>query len=99
MPYSWQQFSREVATPEEIRKLIELRREALDHATAEGRLDGPLPVQWRVGWTAHIRTQGRDHDGSLVAHIVVQGPHGQVPYVRKVRLVRSQPLPRSLGQE
>lgn len=97
MPYSWARHKPDVPTTEELHKLLELRLEALDHATSLGTLDGPLPVQWRVGWKAHIRCQGRDQDGSLIAHIVVTGPRGELPYVRKVRLVRSRALPRRLG--
>lgn len=86
-------------TMEEFRKLLELRREALQDATrADGSLF-PMPTPWRWGWKAHIRIQGRDRDGSLKAHILVTGPRGEIPYVRKVRLCKRHPLPSSLGKE
>jgi hypothetical protein len=89
----------EGTTPEEFHKLLDLRREALAEATREHALGSPLPVQWRIGWRGYIRVQGRDRDGSLMAHIVVTGARGELPYVRKVRLVASKPLPRGLTLE
>lgn len=89
----------EGTTRDEFLKLLELRRTALDHATEEHGLGQPLPVQWRHGWKAQLRVGPRDRDGSLTAHIVVTGPRGVAPYVRKVRLVRAKPLPRGLARE
>lgn len=86
-------------TLEEFRLLLSLRRETLADATKEHGMGNPLPVQWRHGWKAHIRLGGRDQDGSLMAQIVVTGPKGVIPYIRKVRLVRSERLPRSSGRE
>ena len=86
-------------TQEEFAKLLELRREALDAASTMAGELLPLPVPWRHGWKAHIRLQGRDQDGSLKAHIVVTGPRAELPYIRKVRLVTSKPLPRRLGTD
>lgn len=85
-------------TAEEFQALLRLRREALDDATKDASLGQPLPVGWRHGWKGHIRLQGRDRDGSLKAHIMVTGPRGELPYVRRVRLVRSKQLPYELGQ-
>ena len=83
----------EGTTQEEFHKLLELRRQALEDATrADGSLF-PMPVAWRRGWKAHIRLRGRDKDGSLKALIVVEGPRGEVPYSRAVRLVSSKNLP------
>jgi len=89
----------EGTTMEEFRKLLQLRLDALHEAT---RTDGslfPMPVRWRHGWKAHIRIEGRDRDGSLCAHIVVRGPSGGIRYIRRVRLVRSQPLRSRSGKE
>lgn len=96
MPFSWVLSHPKGTTQEEFSKLIELRREALDTATEAHGLGQPLPVPWRHGWKAHLRVGPRDRDGSLTAHIVVTGPHGVVPYTRKVRLVTQQRLPRGL---
>lgn len=85
-------------TQDEFLKLLELRREALDHATELHGLGQPLPVPWRHGWKAHLRVGPRDRDGSLTAHIVVTGPRGVMPYTRKVRLVTAQRLTRGLGK-
>lgn len=84
-------------TREEFRKLLELRLEALQDGTRAAGSLFPMPVAWRHGWKAHIRVQGRDRDGALLAHIVVTGPRGIVPYIRKVRLVSSRPLPYDVG--
>jgi hypothetical protein len=89
----------EGVTPDEHHKLLEIRRQTLEDAT---RTDGslfPMPVVWRRGWRAYIRILGRDRDAALRAKIVVYGPAEHQRYVRKVRLVRSQPLPASLGLE
>lgn len=88
----------EGTTQDEFHKLLELRREALAEATREHGMGQPLPVAWRHGWQAHIRIRERDQDGSLRATILVTGPRGELPYVRAVRLVRSQPLPWELGR-
>jgi hypothetical protein len=87
------------ATLEEFRSLLNLRLETLDAATALGRLDGPLPVQWRVGWRATLKVLGRDRDGSLCALITCTGPTLCEPYVRKVRLCKRKPLPVGLRIE
>ena len=95
----WKQVPNpEGTTLDEFRKLLELRRQALQDATQDAPGAAPMPVGWRWGWKAHIRLQGRDRDGSLKAHIVVTGPRTEIPYVRKVRLVRSQRLPSGLGK-
>jgi hypothetical protein len=98
MTHSYVPFTPEGTTLEEFRKLLELRLLALADATRQAGLGEPLPVSWRHGWKAHIRIQERDADGSLKAHIVVTGPRGEVPYVRKVRLVASRPLPWMQGR-
>lgn len=85
-------------TPEELTKLLELRRQALADATVEHGLGKPLPVSWRHGWKAFLRVLGRSQDGSLCANIVVEGPRGEIAYRRSVRLVTKRPLPFELGQ-
>lgn len=84
-------------TSEEFSKLLQIRRQALQDATRAAGGGDPMPVPWRHGWKAHIRFQGRDRDGSLKCHILVTGPRGELSYVRKVRLVRSQQSTRGLG--
>jgi hypothetical protein len=85
-------------TAEEFAKILELRLQALEDATKEPARLFPMPVQWRWGWKAYVRIQGRDRDGSLKVSILVEGPRGELPYVRSVRLVRSTPLPYELGK-
>lgn len=81
---------------EEHLKLLEVRREALESAVVQEGLGLPVPVSERFGWKAYLRVLGRDTDGSLKALVVCEGPYGQRPYKRAVRLVRQQPLPRPL---
>jgi len=76
------------ATTEERQELFRIRLEALEAATTNASLHGPLPVPWRRGWKAVIRMHGRDADGSLRASVTVSGPSLTKPYVRRVRLVR-----------
>lgn len=85
----------EGTTLEEFRKLLILRREALEQAAKDPQSLFPMPVPWRRGWKAHIKLRGRDRDGSLCASIVVTRPGGSLPYVRNVRLVASRALPLS----
>jgi hypothetical protein len=89
----------EGTTSEEFQALLKLRREALEAYARDDASLLPTPVAWRVGWKAHIRLQGRDRDGCLKAHIVVEGPRGETPYVRAVRLIARQPLPWTLAKE
>lgn len=98
MPYPAYRGYPDATTPEEFRKLLELRREALDEATRFAGLGSPLPVQWRHGWKAVLNVLGRDRDGSLKAVVIVTGPRGEVPYSRAVRLVTRRPLPYELGK-
>jgi len=88
----------EGTTPDEFRKILELRREVLAEATKLDGLGQPLPVAWRQGWKAYQRRLGRDRDGSLRVLFVVEGPRGEVAYTRQVRLVRKHPLPYDLRQ-
>lgn len=82
-------------TPEEHRSLIDVRLDALDQATARASLEGRLPVRWRHGWHAYIKTHGRDRDGSLRASVTVVDPSETVVMIRNVRLVKKKSLDRS----
>jgi hypothetical protein len=81
----------------EHRALLEQRRLALDDATCIATLEGPLPVRWRVGWSATLEILKRDSDGSLCARITVLGPGLTRPYVRRVRLCKMHPSTRGSG--
>lgn len=75
-------------TPEEHRKLLEVRLAALEAATAQSLLEQPLPVQWRGGWRAYLVVLWRDTDGSLGAVVRVRNPLGELVYRRHVRLCK-----------
>ena len=84
-------------TPEERRKLFQLRREALDAACGFTMSGEWISTQERFGWTAHLSILDRDRDGSIRARITVSGPGLPEPYVRNVRLVSGKGLPYGLG--
>lgn len=94
MPYRTLCGKHDDATPEERRSLMNVRLDALDEATARASLDGHMPVQWRRGWTAYIKSHGRDRDGSLRASVTVLDPSDTVVMIRKVRLVKEESLKR-----
>jgi hypothetical protein len=79
-------------TPEEIQRLLLIRRETLDDATCLVTLGEPMPVSWRSGWAAKLTIVGRCSDGSLAARIDVTGPQLRTTYTRKVRLVKDKSL-------
>jgi len=87
----------EGVTPDEFRKLLELRLDTLAEATKFSGLGQPLPTSWRHGWKAHLRLLGRDRDGSLRVVVVVEGPRGETPYKRSYRLVKECNLPLRRG--
>lgn len=97
MPASYVRHNPDGTTLEEFRELLSLRRRSLEDATREHGLGEPLPIPWRTGWKASIKILGRDRDGSLCAKIVVTGPGGGDPYVRKYRLTKAARLPSRLG--
>jgi hypothetical protein len=86
----------EGATADELRSLLSLRLECLEAATRQQNGDAPLPIAERFGWQARIKTLGRGLEGHLLATVTVSQPGGKTVYVRRVRLVHSQPLPRDL---
>jgi hypothetical protein len=96
MPYNRAPLNGVRISDDERSKLIQIRRETLDDAAR--MLYGPegLPVQWRVGWKAHIKRLGRSQDGSLLAAILVTVEGSGVIYTRNVRLTRKKGLPWSL---
>jgi hypothetical protein len=79
-------------THDEHKVILQERLATLAAATAQGRLDGPLPVRWRVGWRCRFTVLRRERDGSLRVHLYADGPRGE-RYERNVRLVRRRPLP------
>jgi hypothetical protein len=81
---------------EEYSRLLLLRRDNLDMATAEIMGGQPMPVQWRRGWRAWWVRCGRDRDGSLLAEINVSGPKPGMRWRQRVRLVRQRRLPVNL---
>jgi hypothetical protein len=86
----------DVATPDELRSLLSIRLECLDAATRQENGDAPVAITDRFGWQARIKTLGRDAQGHLLASVRVLQPGGKQVYVRRVRLVHSQRLPRAL---
>jgi hypothetical protein len=86
-------------TGAEFRALNQVRLEALDVATAQGRLDGPLPVTERWGWHCRTVTHSRDAQGNLLASVEVYDPNDVLVYSRNVRLINAAPLPYDLGKE
>jgi hypothetical protein len=90
------QLSRAGLLPGEYRSLFDLRRESLDRVAEVDGMLGPPPAAERTGYRSRVYILPRAKDGSLRARITVWAPHLSEPYVRKVRLQREQPLPRSL---
>jgi hypothetical protein len=84
-------------TPAEVRSVLKVRADCLDAATGEGRLDGPLPVRWRVGWRGIITWMGRDRDGSMKASVTIYDQNSTKVYVRYVRLCKHVRLKRNFS--
>ena len=79
-------------TSKEFARLLAVRLETLEAATAHTSLPDHLPIQWRKGWKATLEILGRDRDGSLRARVVCTSRELSEPYVRRVRLVKRQGL-------
>lgn len=85
------------ATPDEMRALFSERLRALEDATRRATWGSPLPVTWRMGWSAKLEIVGRSRDHSLLGRITCTGPGLSRPYVRSVRMVNAHRLPSSSG--
>jgi hypothetical protein len=90
---------RYILSPPELRAVISQCKDALSHATAHGRLTGPLPVRWRIGWKYHWRLLRRDRDGSALVEITIDSPEKARFYWRQIRLVPQERLPYSSRPE
>jgi len=78
----------------EHQAILEHRLSTLEAASAEGRLDGPLPVRWRVGYRCTWFPVARDAQGSLLLILTVTATtRPGWRYQRKIRLVASKRLP------
>jgi len=86
-------------TPAEFQAILALRKKTLEAYADDpsSLLPGKLSDRW--GWRCYSRRLGRDLDGSLKVIVIIEGPRGELPYIRKYRLVRRKPLPWTLGQE
>jgi hypothetical protein len=76
----------------EYAQLFYARRSALDEVARITSLTGDVPVADRRGFRASVTIVGRDNDGSLKAEVRVTAPNLAGVYLRRVRLVKSQPL-------
>lgn len=92
LPRPWAPALPAGVTSEEFKRLLVIRRETLDAATARVSGGRPLPLSWRAGWTATLKILGRDRDGALKAAVTVRGTRASHAYVRKVRLCREHTL-------
>lgn len=97
MPEITPRHKRLWVSPDELRSLHRERLRCLDHVAEHGALGGFVPASDRNGWSATIQPLRRDPRGALLARIVVRAPHLTGLYVRNVRLVTEEPLPRSLS--
>lgn len=80
----------------EYAQLFYERRAALDHVAKSTSLYGFVPARDRHGYRAQVTLLGRDGDGHMRAEIRVSAHNLVGEYVRRVRLVKREPLPYGL---
>jgi len=77
----------------EYAQLFYERRAALDHVAKITSLTGDIPVMDRRGFRAQVKLLGRDRHDHMRAEVRVTAPNLTGEYVRRVRLVKREPLP------
>lgn len=79
---------------DEHQAILRERLRVLTAGTSEGRLGGPMPVRWRLGWSCTWTPVKRDAEGNLL--LIFRVRHTLRPswqYHQRVRLVRTRTLP------
>jgi hypothetical protein len=80
-----------VVSHDEAEVLFSARRQALQDVADRCPFLAPEHIRWRHEWKAVLSVHKRDRDGSLLASVSVTCPILTKPYVRRMRLISTQP--------
>jgi hypothetical protein len=80
-----------VVSRDEAEVLFSARLQAMQDIVDRCPGLAPEHIKWRHGWKAVLAVHKRDRDGSLLATVTVTCPILTQPYIRRMRLISTQP--------